>query len=171
MRTCIAAGVCKSCQLPLGMALLQLVQAQQKQKLISAAPPWFTFHEILSCTSGDAVQTMWIGHASCLVQMEGVAFLTDPVFSERCSPTQWAGPKSVRCTCTAHSHASPQVPSMTALQPIGSAEAYMPTKWSACDPAPCSFASAGNHSHWALTALQACHTTCNHPRGPTVPRH
>ena len=66
---------------------------------------------------------MWIGHASCLVQMEGVAFLTDPVFSERCSPTQWAGPKSVHCACTAHRHASFQAAHMTALQSLGRAKA------------------------------------------------
>jgi N-acyl-phosphatidylethanolamine-hydrolysing phospholipase D len=28
-----------------------------------------------------------------LVQLEGVNILFDPVFSERCSPNQWAGPK------------------------------------------------------------------------------
>ena len=34
------------------------------------------------------VQAMWIGHASLLVQMHGVTFLTDPVLSERCSFSQ-----------------------------------------------------------------------------------
>lgn len=41
----------------------------------------------------DAVQAMWVGHATCLVQMEGATFITDPVFSERASPVRWAGPK------------------------------------------------------------------------------
>lgn len=40
---------------------------------------------------GNAVQATWLGHASCLVQMEGVNFLTDPIFSQRCSPLQWLG--------------------------------------------------------------------------------
>ena len=31
---------------------------------------------------------MWIGHASLLVQMHGVTFLTDPVLSDRCSFSQ-----------------------------------------------------------------------------------
>lgn len=31
--------------------------------------------------------------ACFLVQLEGVNILFDPVFSERCSPNQWAGPK------------------------------------------------------------------------------
>lgn len=35
----------------------------------------------------------WIGHASVLVQMGGLNFLTDPIFSERASPVTWAGPQ------------------------------------------------------------------------------
>jgi L-ascorbate metabolism protein UlaG (beta-lactamase superfamily) len=34
----------------------------------------------------------WIGHATALVQVAGVNILTDPVFSNRASPVQWAGP-------------------------------------------------------------------------------
>ena len=37
----------------------------------------------------------WIGHATLLVQIEGKNILTDPLFSERASPVQWAGPKRV----------------------------------------------------------------------------
>jgi L-ascorbate metabolism protein UlaG (beta-lactamase superfamily) len=36
----------------------------------------------------------WLGHASALVQMEGVTFLTDPVLAPRCSPLSFAGPKA-----------------------------------------------------------------------------
>jgi L-ascorbate metabolism protein UlaG (beta-lactamase superfamily) len=35
----------------------------------------------------------WIGHATALVQIGHVNVLTDPHFSERASPVQWAGPK------------------------------------------------------------------------------
>ncbi len=35
----------------------------------------------------------WIGHATCLYQSDGLFFLTDPVWSRRCSPLQWAGPQ------------------------------------------------------------------------------
>jgi N-acyl-phosphatidylethanolamine-hydrolysing phospholipase D len=35
----------------------------------------------------------WIGHATMLVRMDGVTFLTDPIFSERASPFSFAGPK------------------------------------------------------------------------------
>jgi N-acyl-phosphatidylethanolamine-hydrolysing phospholipase D len=34
----------------------------------------------------------WIGHASFLVRLDGVAFATDPIFSYRCSPVQFMGP-------------------------------------------------------------------------------
>ena len=34
----------------------------------------------------------WVGHATLLVQMDHVTFLTDPIWSERASPVSWAGP-------------------------------------------------------------------------------
>ena len=37
----------------------------------------------------------WIGHATLLLQLAGKNILTDPIFSERASPVQWAGPKRV----------------------------------------------------------------------------
>jgi N-acyl-phosphatidylethanolamine-hydrolysing phospholipase D len=35
----------------------------------------------------------WIGHATALVQVDGVSILTDPVFSQRASPVSFAGPE------------------------------------------------------------------------------
>lgn len=35
----------------------------------------------------------WIGHATLLVQSGGLNVLTDPIFSERASPVQFAGPR------------------------------------------------------------------------------
>ncbi|MDX2169472.1 MAG: MBL fold metallo-hydrolase [Deltaproteobacteria bacterium] len=37
----------------------------------------------------------WIGHSTFLVRMDGVSFLTDPIFSERASPVSFAGPARV----------------------------------------------------------------------------
>lgn len=34
-----------------------------------------------------------IGHATALIQLDGLNVLTDPIWSERASPVQWAGPK------------------------------------------------------------------------------
>lgn len=35
----------------------------------------------------------WIGHATTLIQIDGYTILTDPIWSDRCSPFTWAGPK------------------------------------------------------------------------------
>lgn len=37
----------------------------------------------------------WIGHASLLIQLDGVNLLTDPHWSERASPVRFAGPRRV----------------------------------------------------------------------------
>jgi L-ascorbate metabolism protein UlaG (beta-lactamase superfamily) len=42
------------------------------------------------------VSVSFIGHASFLIRLPGLTILTDPVFSARCSPVQWAGPKRAR---------------------------------------------------------------------------
>ena len=47
-----------------------------------------------SNTSG--LKATWLGHATVLVQMNGVNFITDPVLSPRASPTNFAGPKRYR---------------------------------------------------------------------------
>lgn len=44
-----------------------------------------------SPTSG--LRITWIGHASSLVELDGVNILIDPVWDERAAPTRWIGPK------------------------------------------------------------------------------
>lgn len=39
-----------------------------------------------------APRITWIGHATVLVEMDGVRFLTDPIWSDRASPVSFAGP-------------------------------------------------------------------------------
>lgn len=34
-----------------------------------------------------------VGHAAFLIQMDGLNILTDPIWSDRCSPVSWAGPR------------------------------------------------------------------------------
>jgi N-acyl-phosphatidylethanolamine-hydrolysing phospholipase D len=43
---------------------------------------------------GDPTVT-WVGHATVLLQLDGVNVLTDPQWSERASPVSFAGPKRV----------------------------------------------------------------------------
>jgi L-ascorbate metabolism protein UlaG (beta-lactamase superfamily) len=45
---------------------------------------------------GDGAKITFIGHSSFLIRLPGLTLLTDPVFSQRCSPSQWIGPKRVR---------------------------------------------------------------------------
>lgn len=39
---------------------------------------------------------LWIGHATCLVQMDDFIFITDPLFGTRCGATPHIGPKRFR---------------------------------------------------------------------------
>lgn len=43
--------------------------------------------------ASGAVEAVWLGHASTLVEVEGHRVLIDPVWSLRCSPTSFAGPR------------------------------------------------------------------------------
>lgn len=45
---------------------------------------------------GPEAAATFIGHATWLLQLGGINILTDPVWSPRCSPVSWAGPKRVR---------------------------------------------------------------------------
>jgi len=45
---------------------------------------------------GSAMKVTWIGHATVLIQTQGLNILTDPVWAERASPFSFVGPKRVR---------------------------------------------------------------------------
>jgi L-ascorbate metabolism protein UlaG (beta-lactamase superfamily) len=60
--------------------------------------PWDEWREIEPAkpprrVEGGALQVTWVNHSTFLVQTENVNILTDPIWSLRCSPVQWAGPK------------------------------------------------------------------------------
>ena len=42
------------------------------------------------------LRVTFINHATVLIQMDGLNILTDPIWSERCSPFSWIGPKRHR---------------------------------------------------------------------------
>jgi N-acyl-phosphatidylethanolamine-hydrolysing phospholipase D len=42
---------------------------------------------------GSVPTVTWVGHATLLVQMDGVTFLTDPIWSDTASPVSFAGPR------------------------------------------------------------------------------
>lgn len=43
-----------------------------------------------------ALRVTFVNHATTLLQLDGVNVLTDPIWSERCSPVSFVGPKRVR---------------------------------------------------------------------------
>lgn len=50
----------------------------------------------------------WINHTTCLLQIDGITLLTDPVWSDRCSPLNFFGPRR---------HHAPPIP-LEGLPPI-----------------------------------------------------
>jgi L-ascorbate metabolism protein UlaG (beta-lactamase superfamily) len=45
---------------------------------------------------GGALRATFVGHATMLVQLDGLNVLTDPIWSDRASPVSWAGPRRVQ---------------------------------------------------------------------------
>jgi L-ascorbate metabolism protein UlaG (beta-lactamase superfamily) len=45
---------------------------------------------------GDALRVTFVNHATTLIQIGGINILTDPIWSFRCSPVTWTGPKRHR---------------------------------------------------------------------------
>ena len=46
--------------------------------------------------AADHISATFIGHSTFLVQLGGICVLTDPIWSTRCSPVSFAGPRRVR---------------------------------------------------------------------------
>lgn len=55
-------------------------------------PDTFPLHRPNFDVQPSEMRCTWIGHATCFLQAAGFNILTDAVFSNRCSPVQWAGP-------------------------------------------------------------------------------
>ena len=58
--------------------------------------PYFVQKPELAGKTGTGMRVTWLGHASVMVEMDELIFLTDPIFSQRASPTQLMGPKRFR---------------------------------------------------------------------------
>eukprot|EP00300_Choanocystis_sp_HF-7_P002329 c1178_g1_i1.p1 GENE.c1178_g1_i1~~c1178_g1_i1.p1 ORF type:complete len:377 (+),score=74.41 c1178_g1_i1:32-1162(+) len=67
-------------------------EAELNEKLPVLAPNFAA----LNSPPANEFQVTWLGHATVLAQFDGWNILTDPIFSERCSAVQWAGPKRYR---------------------------------------------------------------------------
>jgi L-ascorbate metabolism protein UlaG (beta-lactamase superfamily) len=74
---------------PNGRTMVDEFRNRQDRKLPRPVPlvtPDFS-------TVTDRLNAIWLGHSTALVEIEGHRVLVDPVWSERCSPTQLGGPK------------------------------------------------------------------------------
>lgn len=59
--------------------------------------PWDKWREIVPSVpprrvEGGELRVTWVNHSTFLIQTAGLNVLTDPIWSKRCSPVQWAGP-------------------------------------------------------------------------------
>lgn len=78
----------------MGLLRYSTVRAErfsEPRELILMEPNW----EAIRDPDPEGIQATWIGHSTFLVQVDGINFLTDPIFSLRCSPTQLIGPKRI----------------------------------------------------------------------------
>jgi L-ascorbate metabolism protein UlaG (beta-lactamase superfamily) len=55
--------------------------------------PFHTDARVYSTRPKSGLRITWFGHASSLVEIDGVRILIDPVWDERAAPTSWAGPR------------------------------------------------------------------------------
>lgn len=73
-----------------------------KWQLSGEKKDWPKFREntltpkLVTSADSTTLGITFINHASFLIQTNGLNVLTDPIFSERASPIQWAGPKRAR---------------------------------------------------------------------------
>ncbi|HEY3501027.1 MAG TPA: MBL fold metallo-hydrolase [Polyangiaceae bacterium] len=58
-----------------------------------AAPPPRAKPANFAQNPASGLRITWFGHSSLLVELDGRRVLTDPVWSERCSPSSFLGPK------------------------------------------------------------------------------
>jgi L-ascorbate metabolism protein UlaG (beta-lactamase superfamily) len=58
-----------------------------------ALGPFRTDADIYSVPPSTNLRITWMGHATSILEIDGVRILIDPVWEERASPTTWSGPK------------------------------------------------------------------------------
>ena len=66
-----------------------------KQEKVPRRPlgPFQTETSTYQTVPTSGLRVTWMGHSSLLVEIDGIIILIDPVWDQRASPMQWAGPK------------------------------------------------------------------------------
>lgn len=82
---------------PRRAGMLRLLRARfGKDQTLWAQWPKHLENRHYPLPDGKTPSLTWIGHSSFLICLDGLNILTDPIFSQRCSPVGFAGPKRVR---------------------------------------------------------------------------
>lgn len=58
-------------------------------------PSWIEIDPQSVPDSGTDIAVTFINHSTLLIQVDGLNILTDPIYANRASPFQWAGPKRI----------------------------------------------------------------------------
>jgi N-acyl-phosphatidylethanolamine-hydrolysing phospholipase D len=73
-----------------------LIERRRNPRRLDPDPSVFTRaipEYIIPRASPDLLTISWVGHTSFLIQLAGLNILTDPMWSDRASPVQFAGPR------------------------------------------------------------------------------
>jgi len=73
--------------------LMRLFTGKEERVPRSPLGPFCTDVSAFTQPPASGLRITWFGHSSLLVEMDGTTLLIDPLFSERASMVQWAGPK------------------------------------------------------------------------------
>ncbi|XP_049849591.1 N-acyl-phosphatidylethanolamine-hydrolyzing phospholipase D-like [Schistocerca gregaria] len=68
-------------------------KAPSKKEVSSMLSCKMNWQLIKSPPDSGGTQVTWMGHACFLIQIDNIKILTDPVWSKRCSPSKFLGPK------------------------------------------------------------------------------
>lgn len=72
---------------------LALFEAPDESTPKTPVPHIFTDPKTYAAAPESGLRITWFGHSSTLIEIDGVRILTDPIWSDRASPVDWAGPK------------------------------------------------------------------------------
>ena len=74
-------------------ALLHVLAGGPDVEPTAPVPVAHTDAAALAAAPASGLRVTWFGHSAMLLEVDGVRLLTDPIWSERASPVEWAGPR------------------------------------------------------------------------------
>ena len=75
------------------LASRRWLQGTENSQPTSALPVLFRRASEFASAPASGLRITWLGHSTLLVELEGRRVLVDPVWSDRCSPSRFMGPK------------------------------------------------------------------------------